>query len=41
MLAEATEAVVSAKFALGAITEEQCDELSDILRSVRSAAGDF
>lgn len=41
VLAQATEAVVSAKFALGAITEEQCDELSDILRSVRSAAGDF
>lgn len=41
VLATATEAVVSARFGLGAITEDQCDELSDILRSVRAAAGDF
>lgn len=41
VLAEATEAVVAAKFALGAITDEQCNELSSILGSVRSAAGDF
>lgn len=41
VLAEATQAVLDAKFALGAITEDQCDDLSGILRSVRSAAGDF
>lgn len=41
VLARATEAVVSAQFGLGAISEDQCDELSSILRSVRAAAGDF
>jgi DNA-binding MarR family transcriptional regulator len=41
VLADATDAVVEAKFALGAISEDQCDDLSEILRSVRSAAGDF
>lgn len=41
VLAEATEAVVSAQFALGAISEEQSDGLSDILRNIRLAAGDF
>lgn len=41
VLAEATEAVTLAKFALGAITEDQCAELSDILRNIRRAAGDF
>ncbi|MDO5498783.1 MAG: MarR family transcriptional regulator [Propionibacteriaceae bacterium] len=41
VLAEATEAVTQAKFALGAMTEEQCAELSAILKNVRLAAGDF
>lgn len=41
VLAEATDAVTRAKFALGAITEDQCAELSAILRNIRLAAGDF
>lgn len=41
VLAEATAAVTGAQFALGAISEEQCDELSGILRHVRLAARDF
>lgn len=41
VLAQATEAVVAAKFAMGAVTDDQAEELSAILRRVRSAAGDF
>lgn len=41
VLAEATEAVVSAEFSLGAISDDQCDQLSAILKNVRLAAGDF
>lgn len=41
VMQEATDAVVSAKFALGAISEDQSEELSGILRNIRLAAGDF
>lgn len=40
-LAEATTVVEAARFGLTSINEEQCDELSAILASVRRAAGDF
>lgn len=41
VLAQATEAVTTAQFGLGALSEEQCAELSAILRGVRVAAKDF
>ncbi|WP_432557883.1 MarR family winged helix-turn-helix transcriptional regulator [Granulicoccus sp. GXG6511] len=41
VLAEATEAITRAQFGLGALTQEQCGELSAILRNIRLAAGDF
>ena len=41
VLAEATKAVTEAQFALGAISEDQCEDLSAILRNIRLAAGDF
>lgn len=41
VLAEATEAVTGARFGLGAISEDQSDELSAILRHIRLSAGDF
>lgn len=41
VVAEATEAVLQAQFGLGTLDEEQCADLSEILRHVRLAAGDF
>jgi DNA-binding MarR family transcriptional regulator len=40
-LQQATEAIVDAQFALSSLTDEQCDELTDLLRPPRSAAGYF
>jgi DNA-binding MarR family transcriptional regulator len=37
----ATEAIVSAQFALGALTESDCDQLTKLLTRPRQAAGDF
>ena len=37
----ATEAIVNARFALGAMTEADCDRLTDLLTRPRHAAGDF
>ena len=37
----ATRDLVSADFALGALTEEQLHRVSEVLRPVRQAAGDF
>jgi DNA-binding MarR family transcriptional regulator len=37
----ATDAIVSAKFALGALTEADCDHLTRLLTRPRQAAGDF
>jgi DNA-binding MarR family transcriptional regulator len=41
VMQRATEAIVGARFALGALTEEQCEELTTLLTTPRSAAGDF
>ncbi|PFG67484.1 DNA-binding MarR family transcriptional regulator [Propionibacteriaceae bacterium ES.041] len=41
VLEQATAAIVGARFGLGALSEEQCDQLSAILADARSAAGDF
>lgn len=41
VLQQATEAIVSAQFALSSLTDEQCDELTGLLTPPRSAAGDF
>lgn len=41
VLQQATEAMVSAQFALSSLTDEQCDELTGLLTPPRSAAGDF
>jgi len=38
---QATEAIVGAQFALGALTDDECDRLTRILTSPRKAAGDF
>jgi DNA-binding MarR family transcriptional regulator len=38
---QATDAIVSARFALGALTEAACDELTGLLTGPRQAAGDF
>ena len=37
----ATDAIVSAQFALGALTEADCDRLTGLLTQPRQAAGDF
>ncbi len=41
VMQQATDAIVGARFALPAMSETQCDELSDLLRPLRAAAGDF
>ena len=41
VLAEATEAITAARFGLGSMDEGTCDELSQLLRPPRAAAGDF
>ena len=41
VLQQATEAIVSAQFALSAMSDDQCDELTALLTPPRSAAGDF
>jgi DNA-binding MarR family transcriptional regulator len=38
---EATEAIVSAQFALSALSEDDCDHLTRMLTAPRQAAGDF
>src|SRR6478752_5490676 len=37
----ATEAIVNARFALGAMSEDDCDRLTGLLTVPRAAAGDF
>ena len=37
----ATELIVNARFALGALDEGDCDRLTDLLTGPRTAAGDF
>lgn len=41
VLSKATEVVTDAQFALGSLDEDTCDELSQLLRPPRAAAGDF
>jgi DNA-binding MarR family transcriptional regulator len=41
VMQQATDAIVGARFALGSLTEEQCEELTTLLTTPRSAAGDF
>jgi DNA-binding MarR family transcriptional regulator len=38
---QATEAIVTARFALGSMSEEDCDRLTELLTPPRAAAGDF
>ena len=38
---QATQVIVEARFALEAMSEPACDQLTEILTPVRSAAGDF
>jgi DNA-binding MarR family transcriptional regulator len=38
---QATEAIVGARFALGSLTEAECDRLTALLTRPRAAAGDF
>ena len=38
---QATDAIVSAQFALGSLTEADCDRLTGLLTQPRQAAGDF
>lgn len=41
VLAETTEAIVARQFGLGAISEDQSDDLNAILAHIRLSAGDF
>ncbi|MVA76028.1 MarR family transcriptional regulator [Auraticoccus sp. F435] len=41
VLEQATQAVTDAGFGLTALSEEECDALSSLLRGPRAAAGDF
>jgi DNA-binding MarR family transcriptional regulator len=41
VLAQATEAILRAQFALGSLSEDDCDRLTDLLTPARAAAGDF
>ena len=41
VLDQATEAIVSARFALGALSDSECDQLTSLLTQPRAAAGDF
>ena len=41
LVEQATQDLVAADFALGALSDDQLDELSTLLNPVRRAAGDF
>ena len=41
VLDHATEAIVNARFALGSLTDSECDQLTSLLTQPRAAAGDF
>jgi DNA-binding MarR family transcriptional regulator len=41
VLERATEVILEAEFALGSMTEDDCDRLSELLAIPRQAAGDF
>lgn len=41
VLLQATDAITAAQFALGSLSDEQCDELTSLLTPPRAEAGDF
>lgn len=41
VLQRATDLIVGSKFALGSLSEDECDQLTELLTSPRAAAGDF
>lgn len=41
VMEQATEVILQAQFALGSLTDEECETLTDLLKSPRAAAGDF
>ncbi|CAA9291920.1 MAG: Transcriptional regulator, MarR family [uncultured Friedmanniella sp.] len=41
VMQQATDAIVGARFALGSLSEEECEQLTALLTTPRSAAGDF
>jgi len=41
VMQQATDTIVSARFGLGALSEEECERLTALLTSPRTAAGDF
>ncbi|HEX8487148.1 MAG TPA: MarR family transcriptional regulator [Propionibacteriaceae bacterium] len=41
VMEQATQAILTAQFALSSMTEEECNTLTELLTSPRSAAGDF
>src|SRR4051794_13999873 len=41
VMQQATDLIVDAQFALGSLSEDECDQLTTLLRTPRSAAGDF
>lgn len=41
VMESATQAIVGARFALGALSDDECDRLTELLTTPRAAAGDF
>jgi DNA-binding MarR family transcriptional regulator len=41
VMQQATDTIVAARFALGSMSEDDCDQLTHLLTAPRSAAGDF
>jgi DNA-binding MarR family transcriptional regulator len=41
VMQEATDVIVDARFGLGSLSEEECERLTVLLRTPRTAAGDF
>ena len=41
VMQQATDAIVAARFGLGSLSDEECDQLTTLLTGPRTAAGDF
>jgi hypothetical protein len=41
VMQQATDAIVAAQFGLGSLSEDDCDQLTQLLTTPRTAAGDF
>lgn len=41
VMEQATQLIVDARFGLGALSEQQCEDLTQLLTTPRAAAGDF